>query len=97
MEKKKIIVACGTGGVTSKNVAMKIEKYLKEKGVPCSVDCCKVIEVPFKAETLHPDLICGATRLPEVKNVPTVVATALLTGVGADKVYKEIYEKLTGK
>ena len=29
MDTKKIVVACGTGGVTSKNIAMKIEKYLK--------------------------------------------------------------------
>ena len=32
MEQKHIIVACGTGGVTSRNIAMKIEKYLKGKG-----------------------------------------------------------------
>lgn len=93
MDKKKIIVACGTGGVTSKNIAMKIEKFLKQKGIECSVDTCKVTEVRSKAEALKPDLVASATRLPDV-GVPSVVATALLTGVGVEKVYNEIYEKL---
>ncbi len=93
MDKKRIIVACGTGGVTSKNVAMKIEKFLKEKNVDCFIDTCKVVEVREKAKLLKPDLVVSPTQLPEV-GVPKVVATALLTGVGADKVYNEIYDIL---
>ena len=38
MEQKHIIVACGTGGVTSRNIAMKIEKYLKGKGVEININ-----------------------------------------------------------
>lgn len=95
MAQKHIIVACGTGGVTSRNIAMKIEKYLKGKGVDCKIDTCKVVEVRSKAESLKPDLIASATRLPEV-DVPTVSAAALLTGVGVDKVYEQIYEILMG-
>lgn len=91
---KFILVACGTGGVTSKNIAMKVEKFLKGKGVDCRVDTCKVVEVRSKAETLKPDLVASATKLPEI-SVPTISATALLTGVGVDKVYNEIYEILT--
>ena len=94
MEQKYIIVACGTGGVTSRNIAMKLEKYLKEKKVNCKLDTCKVVEVRSKAETLKPDLIASATKLPEV-SVPTVSSAALLTGVGVDKVYQQIYEILT--
>ena len=45
MEAKKIVVACGTGGVTSKNIAMKIEKYLKGKGVDAKASTCRVSEV----------------------------------------------------
>lgn len=94
MDKKRIIVACGTGGVTSKNIAMKIEKFLKGKGIDCMIDTCKVIEVRSKVLTLKPDLVVSSTQLPEV-GVQRVVATALLTGIGADKVYNEIYEFLT--
>jgi PTS system galactitol-specific IIB component len=94
MDKKRIIVACGTGGVTSKNIAMKIEKFLKSKGVECTVDTCKVVEVRSKVAFLKPDLIASSTQLPDV-GVPKVVATALLTGIGVDKVLNYIYDILT--
>lgn len=91
---KTIFVACGTGGVTSKNIAMKIEKYLKQHGVDCKVDNGKVIEVPSKVKLYHPDLVVSATRLPAGIDCPSVSSTALLTGVGIDKVLAEILEKL---
>ena len=91
---KFILVAWGTGGVTSKNIAMKIEQFLKKKGIDCRADTCKVVEVRAKVEALKPDLVASATKLPEV-SVPAISAAALLTGVGVDKVYHEIYEILT--
>ena len=94
METKRILVACGTGGVTSRNVAMTLEKYLTGKGGRVVIDTCKVVEVVSKVNTLHPDLVASPTGLPEVP-VPAISATALLTGVGADKVYQEIYDILT--
>ena len=94
MGQKYILVACGTGGVTSRNIAMKIEKFLKEKKIDCKLDTCKVVEVRAKAEDLKPDLIASATKLPEV-NVPTIFSAALLTGIGVDKVYQQIYDILT--
>lgn len=94
MNKKKILVACGTGSVTSQNIAMKIEKYLKGKGIDCTTDTCRVIDLREKIEAVKPDLVASATKLPEL-DVPTIVATALLTGVGTEKIYNEIYEILT--
>ncbi len=93
MSTKKVLVACGTGGVTSKNIAMKIDKYLKGKGVDASVITCRVLEVPNLVAQIHPDVICSATQLP-AQEVPTIQATALLTGVGADKVFERIYDIL---
>ena len=66
MEQKHIIVACGTGGVTSRNIAMKIEKYLKGKGVDCKNDNCKVVEERSKAESLKPELFDSATGVSVV-------------------------------
>lgn len=90
MVAKKILVACGTGGVTSKNIAMKIEKFLKDKGVDAKVSTCRVSEVAALVSQIHPDVVCSATQLPAL-DVPTVKATAILTGVGADKVFEQVY------
>lgn len=91
MVAKKILVACGTGGVTSKNIAMKIEKFLKDKGVDAKVSTCRVSEVAALVSQIHPDVVCSATQLPAL-DVPTVKATAILTGVGADKVFEQVYD-----
>ena len=91
MEAKKIVVACGTGGVTSKNIAMKIEKYLKGKGIDAKTSTCRVSEVAALVSQIHPDVVCSATQLPPL-DAPTIKATAILTGVGADKVFEQIYD-----
>ncbi|MEE1372357.1 hypothetical protein [Parolsenella sp.] len=91
MDTKKIVVACGTGGVTSKNIAMKIEKYLKGKGIDAKTSTCRVSEVAALVSQIHPDVVCSATQLPPL-DVPTIKATAILTGVGADKVFEQIYD-----
>lgn len=91
MVAKKILVACGTGGVTSKNIAMKIEKFLKDKGVDAKVSTCRVSEVAALVSQIHPDVVCSATQLPAL-DVPTVKATAILTGAGADKVFEQVYD-----
>lgn len=88
---KKVVVACGTGGVTSKNIAMKIEKYLKDKDVAASVSTCRVSEVADVVAQIHPDVVCSATQLPPLE-VPTIKATAILTGIGADKVFEQVYD-----
>ena len=90
---KKIVVACGTGGVTSKNIAMKIEKYMKSKNVEASVTTCRVLEVADLVSQIHPDVVCSATELPPL-DVPTIRATAILTGVGTEKVYQQILDRV---
>lgn len=94
MAVKKVLVACGTGGVTSRNIGKKIEDYLKERGMPCKVSTCRILEVRSSVKLVKPDLVVSASELPKL-DVPTIRATALLTGVGADEVYEQIYQTLS--
>lgn len=48
-------------------------------------------EVAALVSQIHPDVVCSATQLPAL-DVPTIKATAILTGVGADKVFEQIYD-----
>ena len=93
MVTKKILVACGTGGITSRNIGLKIKDYLADKGVEANVETCKLVEVKDVAAVQHPDLVCSASALPAL-DCPTVRATAILTGVGADRVLEQIYDLL---
>ncbi|MDY4041724.1 MAG: hypothetical protein SOY67_06475 [Collinsella sp.] len=96
MKNAKIIVACGTGGVTSKNIGKKIEAYLAKRGVACEVSTCRILEVKSMVKLIKPVLVASASELPEL-DVPTVRATAILTGVGAEGVFEQIYGLVTAE
>lgn len=93
---KRIVIACGFGAVTSKTLVVKIEDYLKEHGVDAVIENCRLHELEAKTSMGHYDLLVTTGPLTNSFGVPHVAATALLTGVGADKVYGQILEILQG-
>jgi hypothetical protein len=50
-----------------------------------------VLEVADLVSQVHPDVVCSATELPPL-DVPTIRATAILTGIGTEKVYQQILD-----
>lgn len=91
---KRIIIACGFGAVTSKTLVVKIEDYLKEQGIDVVIDNCRLHELEAKTAMGHYDLLVTTTPISSNYGVPHIMATSLLTGVGADKVYTQIAEIL---
>lgn len=91
---KKIVIACGFGAVSSKTLTVKIEDYLREKGVPVIIENCRLHELEAKTSMNHYDLLITTAPISNSFGVPHVMATALLTGVGADKVYEQIADIL---
>ena len=52
MIEKKILVCCGTGIATSVQVANKLQRLLRERGINARMEHCRVAEVPRVAERL---------------------------------------------
>ena len=92
MNKKKIMVACGTGIATSTVVVNKMGNLLKEKGINVDIQQCKVSELPYKTDKV--DLIVTTTAYTSKNNIPVVVAVSFLTGIGVDKDLEKIVEIL---
>ena len=92
MNKKKIMVACGTGIATSTVVVNKMGNLLKEKGINVDIQQCKVSELPYKTDKV--DLIVTTTAYTSKNNIPVVVAVSFLTGIGVDKDVEKIIEIL---
>jgi len=92
--KKVILTVCGTGGVTSSVMAVKVRELLEKNKIVAEIHSCKAIEVDSFIDSLHPDLIVTSTPLPH-KSVPVVLGTSFLTGIGVDKTEKEILNKLS--
>lgn len=87
---KRIVIACGFGAVSSKTLVVKIEDYLREKGIPAVIENCRLHELEAKIYMNHYDLLITTAPISNSFGLPHVMATALLTGVGAEKVYEQI-------
>lgn len=91
MVDKKVLVCCGTGIATSVQVANKLEKMLKERGINASMKECRALEVPAQTASFHPDSIVSTTMVKSPdEGIKVFKGVAFLTGVGADKLADEI-------
>lgn len=92
MNKKKVLVICGTGVATSTVVMQKLKAFLRDKGIEASLDQSKVSDVLNKAGQY--DLIISTTAVPPSLAEKVINAVPLLTGIGKEQVYDEIEAKL---
>lgn len=90
--KKMILIACGTGIATSTVVANKVLDLIKENNINAEVDQIKISEAKQKQEDA--DLIVSTTILPTTYDIPSIVATGYITGVGTEKLDEEILAAL---
>jgi PTS system galactitol-specific IIB component len=92
MNRKKILVICGTGVATSTVVMQKMKAFLQEKGIDAALEQSKVSDVLNKAEQY--DVIISTTAVPPSLVGKVINAVPLLTGIGKEMVFEEIEKKL---
>ncbi|NEX78524.1 PTS sugar transporter subunit IIB [Bacillus thermocopriae] len=90
--KKTVLVACGAGIATSTVVCNRVENLLKENNVNAEVIQCKISEV--KSRQADADLIISTTILPTTYDIPSIIATAYITGIGMEALDKKILDAL---
>lgn len=97
MISKKILVCCGTGIATSVQVANKLQRLLKDRGIDATMKECKAVDVPVQAQDFQPDAIVSTTVVKSPSaDIKVYRGVAFLTGVGADKLADDIAEDLKG-
>ena len=89
---KRILIVCGTAIATSTVVAYKVGEILKKHGIKAELS--RALTAAAKTASQNADLIIATTQVPDV-NVPVISGIPFITGIGIDKVEKEIIEKLT--
>ncbi|WP_461207526.1 PTS sugar transporter subunit IIB [Clostridium sp. DL1XJH146] len=93
-DKKKILVACGSGIATSVAVSNKIKDILTEKGFGDKVkfDTCSVAELESKAARY--DLVVTTGQNRKELPVPVILGVAFLMGRGTEPVLQQIIDTL---
>lgn len=78
---KNILLACGSGIVTSTAVRTKIEKILDDNGYKgkYKITQCKVSEAPAKSSSY--DFLIATTMAPQNLQCPYVPGVSFLTGI----------------
>ncbi|MDR1622986.1 MAG: PTS sugar transporter subunit IIB [Synergistaceae bacterium] len=90
--KKKILVACGTGGVTSTVATHKIKTLCEENGIQADMIQCGYREIfQYVDET---DLIVTTQKTDIPLGKPVVFALAYITGIGEEELNAQILAEL---
>lgn len=90
MNKKHILIACGTGVATSTVVCMRVKEELEN--IPATVEQCKVAELPSK---IHGADLVVTTTAYESDDIPVIRALSFLTGVGIEADVQKIVDILS--
>jgi len=91
---KKILLACGTGIVTSTAVNQKLTKVLNERGYArkFSITQCKIVEAASKSGEY--DFVVATTLAPPGLKCPYVSGIPFLTGINVEPTILKIIELL---
>ena len=92
---KTIYLVCATGIATSTMMRVKVEEFLKEKGIDAEVHQYRVTEM--FPDRITADVIIATTSIPpEVEEKFTVISgLPLLTGIGQEEVFEALEKALT--
>lgn len=90
MKKGKILVACGAGIATSTVVCNRVENLVKDNNLNAEVVQCKIAEVSSLQGDA--DLIVSTTILPKQYDIPAIVATGYISGIGMEQIDQQILD-----
>jgi len=92
---KTIYLVCATGIATSSMLRVKIEDFLREKGIEAVVQQFRIAEM--FPDRINADVIVATTEIPpEISEQFTCIGgLPLLTGIGEQEVFDAIEKELT--
>lgn len=85
---KKLIVACGSGVATSQTVASKVERLLKEAGVPCDIEAVDMKSLDQYVK--HADAYISIVKAKKDYGIPVFNGVSFLTGMGQKQELEKI-------
>lgn len=91
---KTLMVTCGSGIATSTVAEGKIKDYLAQAEVLDQVKIYKGNIAEYVNKVDDYDVFVSTTVIPDEIKDKVISGLPLLTGIGADKVYQQIMDKL---
>jgi len=92
MKTIKVAIICATALATSTMAAAKLESEFKRRGVPLKVTKGRVSDMQSLVRQTKPDLVVATAVVKKDLGVPVFNGVPLLSGLGLDELYTEIFE-----
>lgn len=89
---KTIVIACGTGVVSSAIMNTALEELLRRHNIEARIIRCRYNRLEQYGR--EADLIVSSVPIPGSTNPPVVMGTALLTGRGTEELERDILKLL---
>lgn len=89
---KRVVVACGSGVATSQTVASKVQRLLRDKGIPVQVDAVDIKSIDTYVKNAAAYI--AITKPDKDYSIPVCNGIAFLTGVGMDKELQKVIDAL---
>ena len=93
-EKRRVLVACGTGMATSTAAAESLRESLEERGMEVEISQCKVSDLKSQVDSFEPHAIVSTAKVSDEFGVPIFSGQPFLTGVGEDEIVDNIAEHI---
>lgn len=95
VNKKKIIVACGTAIATATIVVEKLKAVLNKHRINAEILKCRVPEVQYYTKMMgNIDLILTTSEVPGIKNIPVLNAVPFISGIKDKELEEQIVKIL---
>jgi len=89
---KTILIACGTGMVSSAIINSALQDLLHRNRIQAKVILCRYSQM--KCYLPQADLVIASVTPPEPLNRPVILGNGFLTGVGVDQLERDILAQL---
>lgn len=91
---KKIMVVCGSGIATSTIAMSKVKEWIKKENLENQVKLYQSSIQGTIGNLSEYDVVISTTVVPDNVKSQVVDGVCLLTGIGVDKLFHEVKEKL---
>jgi PTS system galactitol-specific IIB component len=92
MKPIKVLVVCATSLATSTMAAVKLEAEFKRRGIPVQINKGRIMDMMPLIRQTKPDLVIATAVFKQDVGVPTFNGVPLLSGIGLDKLYTDIFQ-----
>ncbi|MCQ2009501.1 MAG: PTS sugar transporter subunit IIB [Sporolactobacillus sp.] len=93
---KKMLIMCGAGHATSTVVRAKVESWLKKEGLinQVSIKQSAIVDEVANISNGNYDIVVSTTVVPKEIKDKVINGVALLTGIGAGKVFNAVKKEI---